>query len=173
VIHWFNAAPNTKYRVSVERSSGADTIPYSVEVKFTPVKDSFEPNDTRAQASAIKVGTPVKAYLFTGRPASSVAAAPAWEDWYKVRLGAGTVTVMLADVPGDIACVVTLHDPLGSKIHSEFSSTPGASVQLKKTGLAPGDYYVKISPLALPSGDGDGQAIPQYATQPYTLTIAP
>ncbi len=173
VIQWFFAAPNTKYRVSVERSSGAETIPYSVEVKFMPVKDAFEPNDARAQASAIKVGTPVKAYLFTGRPASSPAAASAWEDWYKVRLSAGTVSVTLADVPSDIAAMVTLHDPLGSKMQMEYSTTPGAGVQLKKSGLAPGDYYVKISPYGQPRTDGAGQAIPQYATQPYTLTVTP
>ena len=173
VIQWFNVVPSTKYRVSVERSGGADTIPYSVEVTFTPVKDSFEPNDARAQASSIRVGSPVKAYLFAGRAASAPASAEAWDDWYKVRLTTGTVTVMLADVPSDIAGRITLHDPLGSQIQSEFAATPGASVQLKKTGLAPGDYYVKISPYAVPRADGTGQAIPQYATQTYTLTVTP
>ena len=119
------------------------------------------------------MGSPVKAYLFAGRAASAAASAQAWEDWYKVRLTTGTVTVMLADVPSDIAGRITLHDPLGSQIHSEYSSTPGASVQLKKTGLAPGDYYVKISPFTPHHGAGNGQTIPQYATQPYTLTVTP
>jgi hypothetical protein len=170
--YWFNAAPATKYRVSVQRYfPGTMANPYTFKVNYTPVNDTFEPNDLRTQAAPLTVGTPAQAFMFAGYASSTGFASNAWEDWYKVTLAAGMVKITLAILATDLNGNLVLYDALGTEITSMGSSTNGSSVVLTRTGITAGDYYVKVTPYFVPGGKGNGTVQPQYVSQPYTLTI--
>jgi len=171
--YWFNAAPATKYRVSVQRFYPATIAnPYTFKVTYTPVNDTFEPNDLRTQASPLTVGTPVQAFMFAGYASSTGFASNAWEDWYKVTLAAGMVNMTLAILATDVDGDIVLYDALGTEITSMGSAANGSSVVLNRTGITAGDYYVKVTPFYVPATKGNGTVLPQYVSQPYTLTIA-
>ena len=170
--YWFSAAPATKYRVSVQRFYPAMTAnPYTFKVTYTPVNDTFEPNDLRTQAAPLTVGTPAQAFMFAGYASSTGFASNAWEDWYKVTLAAGMVKITLEILATDIDANVVLYDALGTEITSMGTATNGSSVVLNRTGITASDYYVKVEPFYVPTAKGSGTVLPQYVSQPYTLTI--
>ncbi len=170
---WFNAAPSTKYRVRVDRFTAGNTAnPYTFKAVYTPVNDTHEANDLRTQASPLSVGTPVQGYMFAGYTLSTGFAANAWEDWYRVTLGAGTVTITLEILANDVNGTIELFNALGTSIQSEASAGQGSSVVLTHTApLTAGDYYVVVSPFTNPTSKNTNNILPQYATQPYTLTV--
>jgi hypothetical protein len=170
--YWFNAAPATKYRVSVQRFySGMTANPYTFKATYTQLNDTFEPNDLRTQAAPLTAGTPAQAFMFAGFTSSTGFASNAWEDWYKVTLAAGMVKLTLSILATDIAGDMVLYDALGTEVTSMGSATNGSTVLLNRTGITAGDYYVKVAPFYVPSGKGNGTVLPQYVSQPYTLTI--
>jgi hypothetical protein len=170
--YWFNAAPATKYRVGVQRFyPGTTANPYTFKVTYTPVTDTFEPNDLRTQAAPLTVGTPAQAFMFAGFTSSTGFASNAWEDWYKVTLAAGLVKFTLAILATDIDANMVLYDALGTEITSMGTATNGSSVVLNRTGITAGDYYLKVEPFYVPTGKGNGTVLPQYVSQPYTLTV--
>ncbi len=170
--YWFSAAPATKYRVSVQRFYTAMmATPYTFKVTYTPVNDTFEPNDLRTQAAPLTVGTPAQAFMFAGYASSTGFASNAWEDWYKVTLAAGMVKITLSILATDIAGDMVLYDALGTEVTSMGSATNGSTVVLNRTGITAGDYYVKVTPFYVPTAKGSGTVLPQYVSQPYTLTI--
>ena len=65
-----------------------------------------------------------------------------------------------------------IYDALGTEITSMGSSTNGSSVVLTRTGVTAGDYYIKVTPFYVPGAKDDGTVLPQYVSQPYTLTVA-
>jgi hypothetical protein len=171
VFYWFATVPASKYRVDVKRFSGTTPTSYKLKVAYAPVNDANEPNDLRTQAKPLSVGTPLNGYLFAGYANSTGLAANAWEDWFKVTLADGSVTLALADLASDITGDVTLYDNLGVQIANGYQSTKGATVVLTKTGIVAGDYYVKLTPFTNPTPKGDGAIPGVYTTQPYTLTV--
>ena len=172
VFYWFNATSATKYQVTVHHFTSSSTAtPYTLKVAYSSVDDVNEPNDQRAQSKSMTVGTPVHGFLYAGYSVSTGFTASAWEDWYKITLAAGTATIALTDLASDVNGEIDFYDSLGASISSNYSTTSGASVVLNRTGVTAGDYYLKISPFTLPSSRGNGSVVPQYATQPYTLTV--
>lgn len=170
---WFDAAASTTYRVAVSRFTAGNTAnPYTFKAVYTPVNDTHEVNDLRTQASPLSVGTPVQGYMFAGYTLSTGFAANAWEDWYRVTLGAGTATITLEIVANDVNGAIGLYDALGTSIDSKASAGAGSSVVLSHaTPLTAGDYFVVVSPFTNPTSKATNNILPQYATQPYTLTV--
>jgi hypothetical protein len=171
VFYWFATVPASKYRVDVKRFSGTPPTSYKLKVAYAPVNDTYEPNDLRTQAKPLSVATPLNGYFFAGYANSTGLAANAWEDWFKVTLADGSVTVALADLASDINGEVTLYDNLGVQIADAYQVTKGATVVLTKTGIVAGDYYVKLTPFSDPTPKGDGVVPGVYVTQPYTVTV--
>jgi len=170
--YWFAAAPATKYRVSVQRFYSATVAnPYTFKATYTPVTDTFEPNDLRTQAAPLTVGTPAQAFMYSGFTSSTGFASNAWEDWYKVTLATGMVKITLAILATDIAGNMVLYDSLGTQITSMGSATNGSTVVLNRTGITAGDYFLMVEPFYVPTAKGNGTVLPQYVSQPYTLTI--
>lgn len=170
---WFNATASTMYRVAVNRfTSGPTANPYTFKAVYTPVNDTHEVNDLRTQASPLTVATPVQGYMFGGYTVSTGFANNAWEDWYRVTLAAGTVTITLEILANDINGEIELFNGLGTSIDSEAVAAAGSSVVLNHTtALTAGDYFVKVSPFTIPNSKNSNNIIPQYALQPYTLTV--
>lgn len=170
--YWFAAAAATKYRVSVQRFYEAMMAnPYTFKVTYTPVNDTYEPNDLRTQAAPLTVGTPAQSFMYSGLVSSTGFASNAWEDWYKVTLAAGMVKITLAILASDIDANMVLYDALGTEITSMGTAANGSSVVLNRTGITAGDYYLKVEPFYVPTAKGNGTVLPQYVSQPYTLTI--
>jgi hypothetical protein len=173
VFYWFAAVPSAKYRLDVKRYlGGTAAVAYKLKAVYSPVNDTYEPNDVRTQGPSITVGTPVSSYLFAGYANSTGLAANAWEDWYKVSLADGSITIALADLASDMNGAVTLYDNLGVQVASASQGVRGTTVVLTKTGIVAGDFYVKITPYNNPTPKGTGAIPGVYTTQPYTLTVA-
>src|SRR4029079_10530076 len=69
---WFNAAAATTYHVAVKAFYPETTAnPYTFKTTFTPVNDTYEPNDLRTQATPVTVGTPVQAFMYAGYTVST------------------------------------------------------------------------------------------------------
>jgi hypothetical protein len=170
VFAWFNAKSGASFHVKVTAFTGSDTpVPYTLRVVYKGVPDANEPNDTRATATPMIAGTPIHGYEFAGFENSTNPPDAAWQDWFKVTLGAGTATVTLSDVGADVNGDVTLYDTNGSLVAREYATELGASVVVTKAVTA-GDYYVKVNPFTDPANHGTTSTVPAYLSQPYTLT---
>lgn len=170
--YWFAAVAGAKYRIGMKHYLNMASTPYKLKAAFTPVNDVNEPNDARTQARPLTVAMPLNGYLFTGYANSTGLADNAWDDWFKVTLAAGSVSIALSDLASDMNGQVVLYDNLGVQSAEAHQSTSGSTVVLSKTGLVAGDYYVKVRPYLPPVPKGLGAVSPVYATQPYALTVS-
>jgi hypothetical protein len=174
VFQWFGAKAGASFRIKVNYfNSNPNQIPtpYTLLAKYTGVNDVNEPNDTQATATAITNGKAVQGYLFAGYENSTSIASAAWQDWFKVTFPAGTATITLMDIAGDINSDVTLYDSLGELVSERNTANAGASVVMSQSVMA-GDYYVRVQPFDAPSPRGTGSILPQYTMQPYTLVTS-
>jgi hypothetical protein len=170
---YFAAAPGEKYRVAVSNwASFGKPYRYTVKVAYSKVADPFEPNDSRADARPLTVGTPVQAYLFTGYRSSAIK----WEellDFYKVELAAGMATVRFTDPPPDLRGEMNLMDGDGMVVPegNKYTATAGANLTITKVVTA-GTYYIEVHPWnGVPAPSGRGVAPPANFSHPYTLTV--
>ncbi len=173
-IAHFTARPGASFRVAVSPAylDAARIGPYSIRASFQEAPEMGEPNNVRAQATPLALGTPVTGRYFAGMQPSTVPPAADWQDWYKVSLPVGNVTIQLGNGPGDIPGSFVLHDPLGAELERAFTYTPGADVQLTQAIANAGDYYIVVLPqnCCLPPS-GEGPALPIWGTRSYTLTV--
>jgi hypothetical protein len=158
-----------------KRTPDYKVAPYTYSVKFTytPVVDDYEPNDSVAQAKPLRLGVPIKAYLFrSDREADS--------DFYSMDLRPGTLRVRITDNPSnfDVKVSVTETNAPTNGLPSEsltggLSSTPleatyqiavGGSyvVQVKSFGLDYAAYY---------SDTSDEYVVPESYRKQYTLVV--
>ncbi len=174
VFTFFAGKAGATFRLRVNRFAGvAMPTAYTLTAAYYPVNDVNEPNDDNAHAAPLMVGKAANGYFFAGNEDSTPPAAAAWEDRFKVTLPAGAVTIALTNIASDISGVVTLYNPLGSKIDSKYDPTDGSSVVLKTTVPAPdaGDCYVVVEPFSGKTTHGDGSTVPVYFTTPYSLLV--
>jgi len=173
---YFAGAPGQTYRATVKNFS-AFTEPhkYTLKITYTKVPDAFEPNDTRAMAKPITVGTPVMAYLYTGYRSSMLAPAE-YMDWYTVQLAAGTATVKFSDPPPDVRGDVHLLNSDGEELAGgsrEYTLTSGANVTVSMKAVTAGTYFVSVGIFSsAPDAAGAGIKPPALFSQPYTLTVS-
>jgi hypothetical protein len=170
-IH-FEAASGRTYRVDVTDYSGSNgAYTYKLEVAYNKVIDAFEPNDTRATARTIALGSPVTAACFAGFTAGEPVGVDAYQDWYKVDLAAGSVTIKVDDPPMDISPEVRLFDSSGREIRHEYNPTKGGAVTLTRPGLAAGVHTIQVGAFAAPEAEGKGLTVPEHFTGSYKLTV--
>ncbi|HET6282246.1 MAG TPA: hypothetical protein VFH73_14875 [Polyangia bacterium] len=168
---FFAAAPGQIYRVAVSNFSAfAKPFRYSFAAKYTKVADAYEPNDTRAMAKQITVGTPITAHLFTGYRAATIDNKE-FLDYYAVTLAAGMATIKITTFPADALPDLTLYDPDGVEIDRQYSLTAGANVTIMKDVTA-GSYFISVGPFSTaPTTTDEGIALPDSFTLPYTLAV--
>jgi hypothetical protein len=171
-------APGEDYQLGFAHQ-GPFTKAYTLTVTttYTPVPDSFEPNDTVATAAPIVGnGTPVTAYLFGGRLGGDATASPTddYADYYRFSAAAGTVTLRIDGVPADVAPRLTLYTTDGSELARVANGVKGGAIQLTSPTLAaPAELVIRVSPWSTaPPTMGAGAALPAHFTQPYMLTMS-
>lgn len=169
---WLTVAPGAKYRLRVSRFAGAGPrFAYSLDTKYTKLSDTFEPNNTKADAKPISLNMPIQASAAAVSPNAALAG-PEAEDWYKVTLAAGNATVKLQSSPADHLCDVELLDDGGQRVAENYTTTKGANCQIDAMGLVGGTYYVNAHSFGgLPARAGGNVAPPPSITAQYTLVV--
>lgn len=170
-------APGEDYQLGfAHQGAFAKAYTLTVTMTYTPVPDSFEPNDTLATAAPIAgIGTPVTAYLFGGRLGGDATAEPTddYADYYRFSAVAGMVTLRIDGVPADVAPRLTLYTIDGSELARVANGVKGGAIQMSPSLVAPADVVIRVSPWSTaPPTMGAGAALPAHFTQPYTLTIS-
>ena len=167
-------AKGQKYRVDIGDFAGFQVpYAYTLNMAYTKLDDSFEPNDTRDSPTAITKGTAIDAYVFAGHTLGSPPASAAYDDWYSVPLAMGTTTVKLENVPTDTYGDLKLFDAGGKELGHEYQTTQGASVTLSYLAPVDGTYYVKAGWFsALGDASGPGEMLPDHFTRKYKLTVS-
>ena len=171
VYGWLTVAPGAKYTIEVTRTGGAgDRFAYNINAKYTAIVDTFEPNNTTADAKPIVVGTPITASA--AAPSAKAQLQPGEDsDFYKVTLAGGDATVTMSNVPADYLCEVIVLDSAGASVNENDSTTPGATCTLALTGLAAGSYFVQVAPFSGTVRADKVKDVPASVTGSYTLNV--
>jgi Bacterial pre-peptidase C-terminal domain len=176
VYTWIAAAPSAPFNVAVSgvfndaRAVGA----YTIAATFQPAVEPTEPNNDRAHATPLTLGTPIQGLFFRGYADDLTITDPA--DYYKLTLpAAGMVTADLTNVSSTLRGQVTLLDASGGQLANVQSTnaTFGADADLTYNATTSGTYYVLVNEPSL--GDvplvGSGRTLPDIASHQYTLTV--
>ena len=174
---YFSAAPGQTYRLDATNFTGfGNAYQYTLNAKYTPAIDLYEPNDTRASAKPITLGTPVKGLLFTGHKSGAEPIDVEYADWFSFPAIAGApVVVTLSDVPTNLLAEISLYDTGGTQLVFADSANAGASVTLTQpdgtTGMT-GTYYVQVTafPVSL-YAEGETSQVADNFTRQYTLNV--
>lgn len=168
---WFTVSPGAKYKVQISRFGGNGTrFSYDMNLAYTKITDAYEPNQTKADAKPLTLGTPIQASAAAHSPAGKLVAGDDF-DWYKVTLAAGNATVKLSNSPADHLCDVELYDSAGQKAGENYTTTNGANCQIDATNLVAGDYTINAHHFGgTPNRAGDGDP-PASVTGSYTLVV--
>jgi hypothetical protein len=166
------AAPGAAYRLAIADTGGAGPYDYRITAMFTPIPDTYEPNDTAAQAAAITAGTPIQAYLFAGAAAPNTNIA-AYDDYYRVSLAGGMVTVRLEDVPADLAPRIFIYGPDSAELGRVVNGHKGEPLTLQlPMSITAGDHVVRVTLWTeTPATMSPATALPDHFVHPYRLTV--
>jgi hypothetical protein len=173
---WFIAKPNTTFRASIKNFAGdvSSASRYNLNIVYTAVSDTFEPNDTRDAAKPLTLGAAANAFFAGGYSAGS-SPGTAYDDWYSVSLVAGrAVRVQLANVATTWKPYVEVYAPDNSEFDSKYVTTEGQSIDQTSPDLvtAAGLYKVRVYSFAgYPSADGKGP-LADHLTRPYSITVS-
>jgi hypothetical protein len=135
---------------------------YDLALSFTPFADVFEPNDTRAQAKDIESGKVVQGIFAAGTKS--------WDDWFRVNLVKGAVTIRVDETAEGILPSLALYDADGKQLEHEYGTSDGGTVVLRTTVSASGAYYISLGTAgSFPTVADEGEA-PASFTKPYKLS---
>jgi hypothetical protein len=175
LFFYWAGAPGATYRIAVTRLNPlTSAFRYNLRASYRKVNDTYEPNDTRDSAKPITIGTPVSAFLFTGHRAEAVDSAE-FNDWYSFTLAAGTVTIKVTDVPGNVRPDVMLYDSENTMVQAAHMSNPtsGGGINVTTTVTKPGPHRLVLGTFP-PAPDTAGKSMtpPDSFVKPYTLTVS-
>ena len=176
VYTWVAAAAGAPFNIAVSglfadsRAVGA----YTFTASFQPAVEATEPNNDRAQATPLGLGTPIQGLFFRGYVDDMTITDPS--DYYKITLPvAGMLSATVTGISSSLRGEVALYDSAGGSLVTADSAneTFGADAQIMYSASTAGTYYVLVTEPHL--GDvplvGEGRTLPDIATQPYTLTV--
>jgi hypothetical protein len=174
VVFHLAAAPGATYHLAVE-DGGDFPGPYTYRLTstFSPIADTFEPNDTPDRAAPITVGTPAAAFLYAGAATLTPNAAD-WDDYYRFEITASQpTTVRIDDVPTDLAVRLFLYGADQMELARISTGHKGeALVMQTPAALDPGQYLVRVAPWTdLPAPVSIGAEPPDHFTRSYQLTV--
>jgi hypothetical protein len=141
---------------------------------FAPVPDTFEPNDTPAEATPIAIGAPVDAFLFAGEVAMT-ADGSAFDDYYQVTVTAAqAATVRIDNVPTDVAARLFLYRADQTEIARVATGHRGEALLMQPPlALDPGTYLVRVALWAeVPAAVSAGADPPDHFAHGYQLTVS-
>lgn len=169
---WVAVASGQRLRAELgDFSAAGGRYAYSLSARYTAAEDPHEPNDTRAAATPIAVGAPVRALLFAGHQTAQPPSVEAYDDWFALPLRQDAVTAQLTTVPANVSAELRLFDASGRELARAFNVTPGGAVSLTHR-VGAGGHFVKVGVFApRPAAAGTGPTLPEHVTRPYTLTV--
>lgn len=144
--------PGWTYIMVLDADGKAHAQPYTLNVDFQPVRDSFDPNNVLGDAAEIQLGQAVTASI-----------CPKGEsDWYKIKIDSNAIlSVSIMDVPEDMRSQIKLYDKNFALFEEKLATSAGDDLKFERDVPVPGWVYLAVY-------DADGKA---YA-EPYTLTVA-
>ncbi|MHB8745707.1 MAG: hypothetical protein ACYC7I_04150 [Gammaproteobacteria bacterium] len=141
----------TSNYIRVASSSGNATGAYRLRVAYQNAGDSYEPNDSAAQATAIRAGQIISANIMDGQD----------QDWYRFQAGAANVRVRMDVDSQTLAPQLNIYDENRSQVANPYNGTHGASLDYTLTTTPGKTYYIAVVPYGDTSVPGN-----------YRLTIA-
>jgi hypothetical protein len=169
---WWTSAPGQTTRIALRDDGGGD-YKYELTPSYTPVADTFEPNDAMDAAAPMPDGGQMSGFLFAGRRGATNDPA-AYDDYYRFTAQPGALSIHLDAVPADLAARVFLFRADGSEVARVSNGMRGAALTLTPpavTGAA--DFIVRVSLWdEAPAAAGAGAEVPARFTQPYVLTVS-
>lgn len=118
-------------------SYGAGTN-YTIQVQqvSSTIGDSFEPDDSRASAKVLTVGTPAQPHTFY--PAAD-------EDWVKFTAQANiTYTIETVNLKASSDPVLCLVDNAGAQLLCDDDNSAGAGARILWKAAQAGDYFIQV-----------------------------
>ena len=169
---YWAARPGQHYLVRLYEAGGVvPTFKYSFKATYTRIADEYEPNDTSDTPSSLTLGAPAIGYFFSGYDSSNVPVLD--QDWYQVRLAAGTAHVGITSVPHDLRIQFQVYDSHFVQIAATgfVGANAGAEIDGSFTALD-GVYRIAISAFGFAGGvAGRGVDMPDSFTRPYMITV--
>jgi len=179
--------PGVEYGVRVSHSLATDFpaggYGYELKLKQTDISDRHEPNDFENMPRSIGKNSQIKARMFAGvevppvpRTAIDPPSSADHDDWYKVKLSAGTAGVAVSSVPKNVAVRIELKDPNGKEIACAASSCIGMTGMDLVVGPIPvtaGEHLLRVTRLPLPEAEGAamGMTPPPNFTDDYVVEV--
>ena len=148
------------------RLSGTITYETTPPTPPTPQTGDVEPNDSRTAAAVLASLTPGVSVSVSGRLTGSDL-----EDWYRVYVGAsGSLQVDLTGLSADLDMQVqnTFGNMLG-----ESKNTLSSSERVILSGLASGDYFIRITRHRSAASDYQLSAVSSGTVIPDSLDLEP
>ncbi|NQT85765.1 hypothetical protein HQ560_03315, partial [bacterium] len=136
----------------------------SVEVRFTPISQAFEPNNALAQAKALPLRKAVQATLF---PKDDV-------DYYTVTVpepGHGLITIRLSDIPEAMNPGIWALDAKGKVKENRWQQRVSGEVVLPIHVRAPGSLTFVVGTRRPDSGSGYYYSRRHASLSLYTLRV--
>jgi hypothetical protein len=179
--------PGLQYGVRVSHSLATDFpsggYGYELKLNSTDVADRHEPNDFEASPASIGKNSQIKARMFAGHEVPLVPRTTIdpplpvdYDDWYKVKLNAGTAGIAVSAVPKNVAIRIELKDPKGNEIACPVGSCTGATgmdLVVEPIPVVAGEYLLRVTRIGQPEVEAAaiGMVPPVNFTDDYVVEV--
>ncbi len=179
--------PGVQYGVRVSHNLATDFpsggYGYELRLKHTDIEDRHEPNDFEASPASIGKNSQIKARMFAGHEVPPVprtmidSPSPVdYDDWYKVKLNAGTVGVAVSSVPKNVAIRIELKDGKGNELACSVGSCigmTGMDLVVEPIPVAGGDHLLRVTRIghAEVEAAAIGKVPPVHFTDDYVVEV--
>ena len=172
-FYWASGS-SQETRIAIRDDAGGGApYPYQLSSTYTPVADSYEPNDAMDTAAPMPDGGQMSAYLFAGRHDAANDPA-AYDDYYRFTAQPGALSIRLDDVPADVAARLFLFRTDGSEVARVSNGMRGAALALNAPAVTQAaEFIVRVGLWAeVPAAVGAGTELPMSFTRPYRLSVS-
>jgi hypothetical protein len=169
---WWTTAPAQTTRIALRDDAGS-AIQYDLTPTYTPVADTFEPNDAMDTATPMPADGQMSAFLFAGHH-DGTSDPSAFDDYYRFTAQPGALTIHLDDVPADLAARLFLFRADGSEVARVSNGMRGVALALTPPAMTDtADLIVRVSLWdETPPAAGAGPDLPPSFTHPYRLSVS-
>lgn len=172
----FRAQGQRRYLLDVKPvgtpSAGAT---WSVQWRYQPNVDCFEPNDTLATAKRIALDTPIEAYAHAGIiEGDGVLVGPGLLDFYRFELTEPTSVRLVVTRPSDTALAFEFWNAETDAswlVGTDLFAAAGVESSSDDLELPAGTHHVRVSTFASQASTSPLGAFPADWNQPYRLMV--
>ena len=141
-------SPGKSFYLKLENYPDART-PYTLNLNFVPVPDTFEPNNKFETAKVLESGKTVDLYMFSGYENTELKKPDADEDFFKIEVPADKKFMKVnienkstSDAKQNFH--VILFDPNKTQINDKYGDNDQANLSTLFAAAVPGTYYLKF-----------------------------